>query len=453
MKIIIVGAGDIGQAVKGRFRNSVLIEADPEKAITLSRAHPGWKIIGGGGNDPNVLINAGIEDAEYLLIATNKDIYSQKVAIAAREVTDNIKIVAVLHDIKNFRHLKKAGVDHLISPTSETIEAILHHLIPVGENITEIAISQHSPALGKTVSEIKLPMDTIIAAILRGHHLVKPEPDTVLQKGDVISLVSLGQLEPDIVDAISGTYTSTVPIENFICLLKSDEDMMILDEILHLASAVTATCRFVFPETMIKFRETIEKRCREAGIEASLEPYMGSILDKFRKIVEDIDEKSNPLIIMPQRKLSILKYHIPPKYIESLVSDIPHPFYIPKTRKYKRFDRILHLIADQHHDGLCASCAVAMARVNNAPLKSLVLHNPENTHAEEILIHTKRIAKVYGIDVVEEVIEGNPTLEFIVEVRESANQLVIINWECAILRRDIMRKIMNEADASVMLMK
>ena len=254
-------------------------------------------------------------------------------------------------------------------------------------------------------------------------------------------------------DAITGTYKSTVPIENFICLLKSEEDMMILDEILPLASAVTATCHFVFPDTMIRFRETIEKRCREAGIEASLEPYMGNILEKFRKVVESLDKNSNPLIVMPQRKLSMLKYHIPPKYIENLVSDTPHPFYIPKTRKFKKYDRILHLIADQHHDGLCASCAVAMARVNNVPLKSLVLHNPDNTHAEEILIHTKRIAKVYGIDVIEEVIEGNPTLEFIIEVRKTANQLVIINWDCAILRKDIMRKIMNEANASVMLMK
>ncbi len=452
-KVIIVGAGDTGQAVKHRIRNSVLVDADPGKVIMLSREHPDWEIIGGDASDPNVLITAGIEDAEYLLISTNKDYFAVKIAMTAKKLADEIKIISVLHDIKNFTDLREAGIEHLISPISETIDAILGKLIPVGENITEIAITQHSIALGKSILEVKLPQDTIIGAVLRGHHLIRPESTTILQKGDVISLVSLGQLEADVIDAISGDHKTVVPLDNFLCLLKDEGDLMILDEVLHLASRSVAKCRIIFPDSLIGSREAIEKKAQEHGIDVVCESYMGNILEKFSKLAREMDPASNPLIILPQRKLSLLKYHLPAKYIENLVTEVPFPFYIPKSRQYKKFERVLHFITDKHHDGLCASCAVGMARVNDVPIKSLVLHNPENTYAEEILIHTKRIAKVYGIEVEEEVIEGNPTLEFIQDVRSTANQLVIINWECTIMRRDIMRKIMNEANASVLLMK
>ncbi len=419
----------------------------------LSREHPDWNIIGGDASDPNVLKTAGIEEAEYLLISTNMDHLARKIAMTAKKLTDEIKIVSVLHDIKNFTELREAGIEHLISPISETINAILGKLIPVGENITEIAISQDSAALGKSIAEIKLPQDTIIGAVLRGHHLIKPEPTTILQKGDVISLVSLGHLEPDVVDAISGEFKTTVPINAFICLLTTGDDIMVLDEVMHLASKGMASCRFIFPDDMIEFREAIEKKANEFNIEVECKSYMGNILEKFRKTVNGLDPSTNPMIIIPQRKLGLLKYHIPAKFIENLINETPFPFYIPKSRQYRKFDRVLHFITDRHHDGLCASYAVGMARVNDVPIKSLVLHNPENSYAEEILIHTKRIAQVYGIEVVEEVIEGNPTLEFIQDVRSTANQLVIINWDCSILRRDIMRKIINEADASVLLMK
>ncbi len=453
-KVIIVGAGDTGQAVKHRIKNSVLVDADPGKVIMLSREHPDWKIIGGDASDPNVLKTAGLENTEYLLITTNKDYFAQKIAMTAKKVNDDIKMISVLHDIKNFHDLREAGIEHLISPISETIDAILGQLIPVGENITEIAITQHSIALGKTIMDVELPQDTIIGAVLRGHHLIRPEANTILQKGDVISLVSLGHLEADVVDAISGDHKTVVPLDNFLCLLKDENDLMILDEVLHLASRSVAKCRFIFPESLISSRELIEKKAKDHGVEITCESYMGNILEKFASQARELDATtSNPLIILPQRKLSLLKYHLPAKFLENLIIEIPFPFYIPKSMQYKKFDRVLHFITDQHHDGLCASCAVGMARVNDVPIKSLVLHNPENTYAEEILIHTKRIAKVYGIDVVEEVIEGNPTLEFIQDVRSTANQLVIINWECSTLRRDIMRKIINEANASVLLMK
>ncbi|MEW5937093.1 MAG: hypothetical protein AB1665_04650 [Candidatus Thermoplasmatota archaeon] len=87
------------------------------------------------------------------------------------------------------------------------------------------------------------------------------------------------------------------------------------------------------------------------------------------------------------------------------------------------------------------------------PIKSLVVHEPETSVPEETLIHTKRIGKVYGVKVEEEIVEGNPNPEFVREVRAMPNQLVLLDWDCPTLRKDILRKIIHDAEPSVLLMK
>lgn len=452
-KVIVVGAGTTGTEIAGRIRNSVLVDADPGKVMILRREHPEWDIVGGDATDPAVLEAAGIRDASHILLTTDKDYYSQKIALTAKGLDPEIKIMAVVHKRESYTDLKDAGIDIIISPIAETIDAVVQRLLPFGENITEIAISHQSPALGKAVKEIELPPDTTIGAILRGHHLLRPEPDTVLEKGDVVSIVSLGQLEEEVIDAISGARGTMVPIDHFVCLFIDEEDLRIADEVIMLASKVQASCHFIITDRLIGHQSMISERCGTAGVEVSVEPYMGNILEKFRNIVADTAPSDNVLFVIPQRKISMLRYHLPANYVELLAQVSAHPIYIPKEHGFKRFERVIHLIDGAHHCALSSGYALGMAKVCGTNLKPLVAGEEDTTVCEEILIHTRRVAKVFGVDVQEEIMEGNPTLEFIQKIRETGNQLVIVNWNCQTMRRDIIRKIVNEAEASVLLMK
>ena len=55
--------------------------------------------------------------------------------------------------------------------------------------------------------------------------------------------------------------------------------------------------------------------------------------------------------------------------------------------------------------------------------------------------HTRRMARIHGIDVVEDIVRGNPHIEFLVKVREKADQLVVVNWRSTFLQRDILLRI------------
>ena len=86
-KILVVGASRVGLEAARRLYNSVLIEADPAIYTILKRQHPDRDIYGGDARQPETLISAGIENAEALVLVTNKDYVNLKVALAAREFT------------------------------------------------------------------------------------------------------------------------------------------------------------------------------------------------------------------------------------------------------------------------------------------------------------------------------------------------------------------------------
>ena len=76
--IIIVGAGTVGLELMDRLDNTILIEADPAKYTMIRREHLDWQVIGGDGRQPEVLMKAGIETAEALILATSKDYVNWK---------------------------------------------------------------------------------------------------------------------------------------------------------------------------------------------------------------------------------------------------------------------------------------------------------------------------------------------------------------------------------------
>ena len=70
--IIILGAGTVGMELMDRLDNTILVEADPAKCTIIRREHPDWQVIGGDGKQPEVLMKAGIETAEALILVTRK---------------------------------------------------------------------------------------------------------------------------------------------------------------------------------------------------------------------------------------------------------------------------------------------------------------------------------------------------------------------------------------------
>jgi trk system potassium uptake protein TrkA len=81
------------------------------------------------------------------------------------------------------------------------------NLIPVGEgkvNITEVALSADSPAVGKTLSDLSLPSDSLVAVLLRESQVIVPRGATELRAGDRIVLITLPENHGPVLRTFTG---------------------------------------------------------------------------------------------------------------------------------------------------------------------------------------------------------------------------------------------------------
>jgi hypothetical protein len=63
------------------------------------------------------------------------------------------------------------------------------------------------------------------------------------------------------------------------------------------------------------------------------------------------------------------------------------------------------------------------------------------------------MARIYDIDVIEDIIEGDPTIELVQKVRSLDTQLVLVDCNSPAIRKDILVRIMNDASASVLVVE
>ena len=97
-----------------------------------------------------------------------------------------------------------------------------------------------------------------------------------------------------------------------------------------------------------------------------------------------------------------------------------------------------------------ASLALRVAIAFGAKVTALTAHDPEHEEAHKMLRHIKRTWEMYGLEIVENEVEGNPTLEFVSLVKSGEHDLTLVNRACKTVKRDIIRRVYMSAPSSVM---
>ena len=444
--IIIVGAGTVGLELMDRLDNTILIEADPAKYTLLRRQHPDWKVVGGDGAQPDVLMKAGIETANSLILATSKDYVNWKVALSASEF-GNIKIVTKIHDESYRQKLLDAGVDHIISPVQETIDAIHEVVFPTTETVTDIMITKESPVLGSKIEDIHLPENCIIAAVRKGQNLRRPNPKMILKEGDILSMVSLGEVDVDIFGSIAGTCSPYLPRSKVVYLMLDTDDMAPFKEVAFLCTRFKVTCEIFIDHHDEELRQEVEEVLEKAGVQGIFKPVSGDILEAFRNYVKEYDADSGVLVALHQARKGMLGHRISLRYIRKLIEATKTTILIARGQRY---ERVIHLLDSSMVGERCNRCAVSFAQDTSSKLYALCPHDSGSKEHDVVRTHTKRMARIHGIEVVEDIVKGDPTIEFVQKVKAKANQLVVINWNCITLRRDMVHRIINDSEASVL---
>jgi trk system potassium uptake protein TrkA len=144
-----------------------------------------------------------MDQADVVVAATGDDEDNLVVSFLAKQEFAVPRVVARVNYPKNRWLFNESwGVDiavsapHLLSALVEeavSVGAIVRLLQFEGSDarLVEVTLAESSPAVGKTIEELKLPRDTSVVAVIRDAHVVVPQSDTLLQVGnEVLVLVS-----------------------------------------------------------------------------------------------------------------------------------------------------------------------------------------------------------------------------------------------------------------------
>ncbi|HOP46884.1 MAG TPA: Trk system potassium transporter TrkA [Desulfobacteraceae bacterium] len=209
MKIIIVGAGEVGfniaQRLSEETQDVVLIDKDPQKIKTVTENLDVQALLG-SGTSPKLLRDAGIEGADMLVAATDIDEVNLISCLLAHGLNKYIIRVA---RVKNNEFLverqlfdqEASGIDHIINPQSVMVELILSLMeVPGASEVIDFVggrvkligftVSKNSTLIGSKLMSFKeMEGKLLIGAIVRGDQVVIPHGKDVIQANDVVYVV------------------------------------------------------------------------------------------------------------------------------------------------------------------------------------------------------------------------------------------------------------------------
>jgi len=201
MYIIIVGGGSVGyhlcKALLKEGHEVLVLDKDAAKCENFED-ELGSVCVRGDGCEVATLAEAGVSRTEVFIAATDEDEDNLVACQVAKHKFGVPRTIARVNNPENEKIFKKLGVDCPISVTNLILEHIeekipthpLIHLLAMGEEkieIVEVKILEGSKSVGKSVKELSLPSDSILALLIRnGQKPQVPTVDTVLEVNDRI---------------------------------------------------------------------------------------------------------------------------------------------------------------------------------------------------------------------------------------------------------------------------
>jgi trk system potassium uptake protein TrkA len=195
MNVVVVGCGRVGSqlatmlSVEGH--NVTVIDRNDEAFKRLGSTFNGVTIKG-LGFDEEVLIDAGIREADAFAAVTDLDNTNLMAAEVARKLFGVKHVVARLYNPQRERTYQQLDLDYVCGTTlvaENLLEKIHaghgHHISTIGD-IEVIEFKMGEAVANKRIRDIELEHQFRIALVSRGNTTFVPLPETVLQPGDVV---------------------------------------------------------------------------------------------------------------------------------------------------------------------------------------------------------------------------------------------------------------------------
>ena len=211
MRVVVAGAGNVGTYIATdltRAGHDVLLLEKVREVVERAMAsgeHEGVEFRVADACELASLHKAGLDKADVVAAVTGDDEDNLVISLLAKQEFGVPRVIARVNHPKNEWLFNETwGVDVSVS-TPHLLTALVEEAVSVGSlvrllqfeggkaRLEEVTLAEHSPAVGKLVSELGMPRDSTLVAIVRDEHVIVPRGDTPLQAGDEVLVL----LTPD----------------------------------------------------------------------------------------------------------------------------------------------------------------------------------------------------------------------------------------------------------------
>ena len=204
MRIVIAGAGTLGRRVANYTRAQhevVVIEQSRARAQAIEE-ELGVKVLVGDADEPEVLLEAGVDRADVFVASTGHDEDNLVACLLAKNEYKVRKVIAAVRNSRNRWLFNRSwGVDVAID-SAEIVTKLIEEeatltdvvtLLDLREGkvtVSSMTVSSDHWAAGKAVQKLGLPEGCLVMALLHGNEIIMPKPATVIAPGDQLLIIA-----------------------------------------------------------------------------------------------------------------------------------------------------------------------------------------------------------------------------------------------------------------------
>ena len=221
MNVIIIGGDETIEMVYYLARHfeykgyqTTIINPHSDEAQMLSQRIAGMVILGEGA-DPSVLEEAGAREADILLSLGSYDADNLVSCQIAKQSFNVPRTMALVNDPDNEEIFRALGITEVFSATriigdliegQTTFDEIINQFAAAeGKvNISEVRLKKETAAVGKSLKELNLPHDSLIASIIRDGEVIVPRGEDHLLINDRLLVITTPDDRPVIMRILTG---------------------------------------------------------------------------------------------------------------------------------------------------------------------------------------------------------------------------------------------------------
>jgi trk system potassium uptake protein len=204
MRIVIIGGGEVGLALSRELsRSHEIFVVDHDPAVADRFARMDVQFLTGSGTSPDVLRQAGIDQADLLIACTGLDEVNVLACLMGKRLGQPATICLVARE-DLLQALGASGllgehfrIDRVLWPEAQLADEIDRVIAAPGSidaeafaegrvSLLEYRLLQGSPISGRSLAELRLPRGCLVVGVRSGDHFTIPRGTTRLEPGDKV---------------------------------------------------------------------------------------------------------------------------------------------------------------------------------------------------------------------------------------------------------------------------